>query len=179
MINDGEYHLLAKDAWANGSDAAIGPSLASYPQPAARSQNTVAGSSNNHPLGPPNNPMTGGRNCIPQTRDAIVLPETWDAVVEPGMYVDMVAWHGGPHPVFGLVPPQLGHGRGWAIPPPPPHITHLVNDEGVPPYSLSLSQATQTMALARGTWPQRQTALGRVASVAPRTVVRTRVRQNR
>lgn len=178
MINDGEYHLLVKEAWANEEDATVDPGLTSYPQIPTPDEPPVPEPSTPNPFGPPNNPMTGGRKNIPRTRDAIVLPETWDAVIEPGMYVDMVAWHGGPHPVFGLVPPQFGHGRGWAIPPPPSHIAHLVNEEGLPLQSLNMGQATGTMALARGAFPPRPPGQGRAATApAPRKAVKTRVRK--
>ena len=183
MIRDGEYHLLAKNVWANEKDAALAPDLASYPPTSAGDEQPPAGPSSTNPAPPPSDPMVGGRPCIGATRDAIILPEAWDAVVEPGMYVDMVAWHGGPHPVFGLVPPHAGRGRGWAVPAPlpPSDPGHLAHGDGMVNHEATEAQQANMMALARGAWPPGvwppRSTQQRIAGVAPRKVVKTRVKQ--
>lgn len=200
LIDDGEYHLVAKNVWANQDDAAVEPHLTSYPhanaKPSSPESSPIPGpSSGNVPPGPyANNPMSGGRNRIPHTRDAIILPELWELVAEPGMYIDVAVWHGGSHPVFGQVPPQhAGRGRGWmplgagmAVmppgqgrgfnvppPPPPPHQAH--QGRGGPVEIVDV----EVMGMGRGGGGPRPGGRSWAVSVAPRRVVKTRVRQKR
>lgn len=197
LLDDGEYHLVAKNVWANEDDAAVDPQLTSYPHasasanPPSSEPSPTPGPSNVSapPPGPyVNNPMSGGRNRIPHTRDAIILPELWESVAEPGMYVDVVVWHGGSHPVFGQVPPHhAGRGRGWMpvgpgmavvppgtgrgfnVPPPPPQAHQ---GRGGPPAGMN------TVEIMGWPGPPRPGGRSWAVSVAPR-VVKTRVRQKR
>lgn len=201
LIDDGEYHLVAKNVWANEDEAAVDPGLTSYPHahaspPSPEPPPTPGPSSGNAPSGPyANNPMSGGRSRIPHTRDAIILPELWESVAEPGMYIDVVVWHGGSHPVYGQVPPHhAGRGRGWLplgagmavippgtgrgvnVPPPPPPGHQAHQGRGGPPMGIEI---VEMMGMGRGGGGPRPAGRSWAVSVAPRRVVKSRVRQKR